>query len=146
MRRERIIDITTQPTISAISLRRKLELLHRSGEVDGGLPIIKDEVLVGLIPAPDLEYALDNLEDEDGSMCLMAKVPIYDSDEGLYSDPTDFTSYIDPAPLALDIQSPMDLVYECFVKLGLRYVCITQDGKYAGLVRAPSLSTPEGLG
>lgn len=28
----------------------------------------------------------------------------------------------------------MDLVYECFVKLGLRYVCVTQDGKYAGMV------------
>jgi hypothetical protein len=28
----------------------------------------------------------------------------------------------------------MDLVYECFVKLGLRYVCVTKDGRYAGLV------------
>lgn len=28
----------------------------------------------------------------------------------------------------------MDLVYECFVKLGLRYVCVTRDGRYAGLV------------
>lgn len=36
--------------------------------------------------------------------------------------------------MALDIHSPMDLVYECFVKLGLRYVCVLQDGKYAGMV------------
>lgn len=28
----------------------------------------------------------------------------------------------------------MDLVYECFVKLGLRYICVTKMGKYAGLV------------
>lgn len=28
----------------------------------------------------------------------------------------------------------MDLVYECFVKLGLRYVCVTREGKYAGMV------------
>jgi len=35
--------------------------------------------------------------------------------------------------LALDIHSPMDLVYECFVKLGLRYVCVTKEGRYAGL-------------
>ena len=28
----------------------------------------------------------------------------------------------------------MDLVYQCFVKLGLRYVCVLRDGKYAGLV------------
>ncbi len=28
----------------------------------------------------------------------------------------------------------MDLVYECFVKLGLRYICVLRDGHYAGLV------------
>lgn len=28
----------------------------------------------------------------------------------------------------------MDLVYQCFVKLGLRYICVLRDGHYAGLV------------
>jgi hypothetical protein len=28
----------------------------------------------------------------------------------------------------------MDLVYECFVKLGLRYICVLRDGQYAGMV------------
>ncbi|KAK1081241.1 hypothetical protein LTR48_007534, partial [Friedmanniomyces endolithicus] len=50
------------------------------------------------------------------------------------TDPTDFTPYIDPAPVALDICSPMDLVFECFVKLGLRYICVLKEGRYAGLV------------
>ena len=36
--------------------------------------------------------------------------------------------------MALDIRSPMDLVYECFTKLGLRYICVIKDGKYAGMV------------
>lgn len=36
--------------------------------------------------------------------------------------------------MALDIRSPMDLVYECFVKLGLRYICVLRDGKYAGMI------------
>ena len=49
-------------------------------------------------------------------------------------DPPDFTPYIDPAPVALDINSPMDLVFQCFVKLGLRYICVLRDGQYAGLV------------
>lgn len=39
------------------------------------------------------------------------------------------------APVALDIRSPMDLVYECFVKLGLRYICVLSDGRYVGMVR-----------
>ncbi|KAK4146332.1 chloride channel [Dichotomopilus funicola] len=134
VRKERMIDITNSPVVPATSLRMKLELLHRAGELDGGLPIIRDGVLVGLIPAPDLEYALDNLRDEASSLCLMASVPsIDDSDDGGQRDPTDFTPYIDPAPVALDIRSPMDLVYECFVKLGLRYICVLRDGRYAGM-------------
>lgn len=38
------------------------------------------------------------------------------------------------APVALDIRSPIDLAWECFVKLGLRYICVLRDGKYAGMV------------
>lgn len=136
IRQWRTIDITDSPVVPASTLRHKLDLLHRAGELDGGLPVIRNDALVGLIPAPDLEYALDNLPDEASSQCLMAKVmTIEDSDdEELSADPTDLTPYIDPAPLSLDMQSPMDLVYECFVKLGLRYVCVLQDGMYAGLV------------
>ncbi|KAF7893727.1 uncharacterized protein EAF02_001265 [Botrytis sinoallii] len=134
VRRERVIDISVSPMIPASSLRQKLEILHQAGEVDGGLPIIRDDVLVGLIPAPDLEFALDNLDNEPGTLCLMATISNYDdSEEEEHVDPTDFTPYIDPAPVALDIRSPMDLVYECFVKLGLRYVCVLKDGRYAGL-------------
>ncbi|KAL6717025.1 hypothetical protein ACLMJK_004939 [Lecanora helva] len=133
----RIIDISTSPLVPAQGLRRKLEFLHNAGEIDGGLPIIRHGVLVGLIPAPDLEFALDKLEDEGHSLCLMAtNISWHDQieDEDQEADPTDFTPYIDPAPVALDIHSPMDLVFQCFVKLGLRYICVLRDGQYAGLV------------
>jgi chloride channel 3/4/5 len=96
VRRERVIDISSSPLVSATSLREKLEILHRAGELDGGLPIIRDEVLVGLIPAPDLAFALDRLEDESSSLCLMAAVTSIDSDDDDREDPTDFTPYIDP--------------------------------------------------
>lgn len=95
VRRERVIDITSSPLVPAKDLRSKLELLHRAGELDGGLPILRDDVLVGLIPAPDLEYALDNLPDEGNNLCLMANVPSIDEDDGEV-DPTNFTPYIDP--------------------------------------------------
>ncbi|KAL7788315.1 chloride channel [Trichoderma ceciliae] len=135
LRRERIIDITNSPLVSASSLRTKLEILHHHGELDGGLPILREDVLVGLIPAPDLQFALDQLRDEGSSLCLMDQVPSVDEDnDGSEPDPTDFTQFIDPAPVALDIRSPIDLAYECFVKLGLRYVCVLRDGKYAGMI------------
>ena len=138
VRSHRIIDISNSPLVSAQGLRRKLEFLHAAGEIDGGLPVIRHGVLVGLIPAPDLQFALDNLHDDTQSLCLMATNITWhdnvDEEEERELDPTDFTPYIDPAPLALDIHSPMDLVFQCFVKLGLRYVCVLRDGQYAGLV------------
>jgi hypothetical protein len=36
----------------------------------------------------------------------------------------------------------MDLVYECFVKLGLRYICVLKDGKFAGMVSSWLLCDP----
>jgi chloride channel 3/4/5 len=136
--------------------------MHLVGELDGGLPIVSHEILVGLIPGPDLEYALDRLEGEDTALCLMNphehwQRPYrssrrhsgdgdgldgtdHDIDDELQplvsspTDPNDLTPYIDAAPVALDICSPMDLVFECFVKLGLRYICVLSEGKFAGMV------------
>ena len=138
VREERIIDISNSPLVHARQLREQVVFLQMSGELDGGLPIVRDDILVGLIPAPDLEFALDKLENEDKTLCLMSTQVrwdgLEDSVEMPVEDPTDFTPYIDAAPVALDVHSPMDLVYECFVKLGLRYICVLRDGKYAGLV------------
>lgn len=155
----RYIDISASPLVPATELRSKLEYSHMAGELDGGLPIIRDGILVGLIPAPDLEYALDRLKGEEGALCLMSPhdkwqgpgrgVPanidgVADSEAASdehrplsgqsASDLTDFTPFIDPAPVTLDICSPMDLVFECFVKLGLRYICVLREGRFAGLV------------
>ena len=162
---KRIIDISHSPLVPASQLRSKLEHLHVAGEIDGGLPIVRNGILVGLIPGPDLEYALDRLEGEEGALCLMSPrdqwqgpgrgvIPTMNEDDSMLTvdqdtaddealplipnvegtDPTDFTPYIDPAPVALDICSPMDLVFECFVKLGLRYICVLREGRFAGLV------------
>lgn len=150
VRPDRIIDISLDSLIPATDLRIMQQLLQMAGELDGGVPIVKHGVLVGLIPAPDLEFALDKLPNEQNTLCLMSpqvhwaagREPHAASDgddaDPFDTDPSDFTPYIDPAPIALDVHSPMDLVYECFVKLGLRYICVVRDGKYAGLVSLSS--------
>ena len=102
VRSERVIDISSSPLVAAQNLRRKLEYLHDAGEIDGGLPVIRDGVLVGLIPAPDLEFALDKLENEERSSCLMAaNIAWQDAEEEEQGyDPTDFTPYVDPVSSA----------------------------------------------
>ena len=157
VRSQRIIDISTSPLVPALELRRKLQFLHNAGELDGGLPVLRHGVLVGLIPAPELEFALDKLDNEDETLCLMATAVRFNpmEDDEVSQDPSDLTQYIDPvgssseilshanyhisqAPVALDVHSPMNLVYQCFVKLGLRYICVLRDGQYAGLVHKKS--------
>lgn len=103
LRKNRVIDITDSPLVPASELREKLDSLLRTGELDGGLPILNNNVLVGLIPAPELEYALDKLDaeeekdDDDDRMCLMSiNNPYPDTGEVDESAPTDFTQYIDP--------------------------------------------------
>lgn len=150
----RLIDITDSPFIHAHQLRAKLETMHMAGELDGGLPIIKNGTLVGIIPGPDLEFALDHLSsDSDDAMCYLgrpsarftpetspAQTPlILESSDaelarGLRDGELDFSSCVDPSPMALDIKSPLELVFECFSKLGLRYICVLDGGKFAGLV------------
>jgi chloride channel 3/4/5 len=102
VREERIIDISHSPLVLARELRRKLDGLHMAGEIDGGLPIVRNKTLVGLIPAPDLEFALDKLENEENSLCLMATHMRWESsdvEDEPDADPTDFTPYIDPVSL-----------------------------------------------
>ncbi|SCU98749.1 LAME_0G00408g1_1 [Lachancea meyersii CBS 8951] len=47
---------------SCLSLREMLNDLQGNGLVDGCLPILKDNKLAGILPAPDLELALDKLQ------------------------------------------------------------------------------------
>lgn len=99
VRKSRLIDISDSPFVRATELREKLEHLLLAGELDGGLPILRNGVLSGLIPAPDLEYALDSLEDEGNTLCLMStdsSTVVYDSDDDSYMDRVDFMRYIDP--------------------------------------------------
>ncbi|KUL89988.1 hypothetical protein ZTR_02913 [Talaromyces verruculosus] len=137
--RHRTIDISNSALVSAKDLRGKLDYLLMAGELDSGLPIVRDTVLVGMIAATDLEFALDGLEDEYAEFCIMSpdhqNWPEPYNEDGDTTGPVhDFTIYIDPSPVALDVHSPLDLVYQCFVKLGLRYVCVLHDGKFQGLV------------
>ncbi|KAB8349759.1 hypothetical protein FH972_023773 [Carpinus fangiana] len=155
--RKRFIDITHGPTLRASVLRGKLDFLYDKNENDGGMPIVRDGVLVGLIPLPDMEFALDRLaqrkrphfsdqnqddhqdEGDEDPLVLLAVREAWPRGRGelaeeLIGDESDFTPFIDPSPIALDIHSSMELVYECFQKLGLRYICVSREGLHAGLV------------
>ncbi|OZJ04144.1 hypothetical protein BZG36_02843 [Bifiguratus adelaidae] len=48
---------------------------------------------------------------------------------------TDFSQYVDQAPLTVNELASMELVLELFVKMGVRYVCVTNaEGRYSGVI------------
>ncbi|KAK9323751.1 chloride channel [Lipomyces orientalis] len=163
-----VIDITDSSYISAAALRTKLAVLQMSGELDGSLPILRNQVLVGLLPAPELEYALDKIKERDANasgiqygdlsdvadnyenMCHISADDqeiqrfYFDrssrhsqssfhsngSSPSIITAATDLTPFVDRAPISLDINSPLAMVYLMFVRLGLRMVCVVEDGKF----------------
>lgn len=108
-RKSRRIDISVSPLVPANELRNKLNILLLSGELDGGLPILRNGVLVGLIPAPDLEFALDKLEDDEADiLCIMATNSSWtDHRNPEDPEPVDFTPYIDPVRSHFSLTSPL---------------------------------------
>ncbi|KAH9205569.1 hypothetical protein DL95DRAFT_417321 [Leptodontidium sp. 2 PMI_412] len=140
--RDHVIDISDSPLVPARNVRALVEHLQECGELDSGLPIVRDNILLGLGPVPDMEYALDRLEDEDNSFCFMGSDGnVLDDADQDPPDPANFAPFIDfvikpmrQAPLTLDIKSPMELAYQCFVKLGLRNVCVTSNGRFIKVI------------
>jgi chloride channel 3/4/5 len=99
--RHRTIDISSSALVRAKDLRGKLDYLLMAGELDSGLPIVRDTVLVGMIAATDLEFALDGLEDGYAEFCIMSpdhqNWPEPYTEDGDTNGPVhDFTIYIDP--------------------------------------------------
>ncbi|KAK9460124.1 chloride channel [Lipomyces oligophaga] len=174
-----VIDISATSYISPFDLRMKLRMLQVSGERDGSLPIIRYQALVGLIPAPELEYALDRVkervassrgtpyqdlvevEDIKDAVCYLSvdggdthRFYSEQSAQGRlaahWNDSTnepeassavqisDLSAFIDRAPISLDINSPLAMVYLMFVKMGLRMVCVLEDGKFWGVLHKKS--------
>ncbi|KAI8824360.1 chloride channel [Fimicolochytrium jonesii] len=46
----------------------------------------------------------------------------------------DLTRWMDPSPLSVPHTASLDLVYELFVKLGVKTLCVVCDGKLVGLI------------
>lgn len=205
-----MLDLSHGPHVSVSRLDAILQRLHARGEIDGCVPLVKGSVLVGMIAAPQLEFALDTVRTqfmaaaaaagettgEDGGRFerslgnVLCRLSVRDADVSRYhhyyagshlaasdsegtdtddelaydlgaSTPTeraerasflhftldhdnldlaalepytDLTPYIDRAPLALDVHSPLALVQMMFSKLGPRAICVTKDGEFMGIL------------
>ncbi|KAF8829185.1 hypothetical protein HHX47_DHR3001043 [Lentinula edodes] len=132
------------------SLRDKLQVsLQDDGNQDAVFPILRaddhDEDstrLVGVIGARELEHALcivaDHPDETITFQITYSHHPLASSSFSSLLDDTnrssfdifDFSIYMDQAPLTITLNSPLELVQQFFVKLGARYVIVTDMDGY----------------
>ncbi|KAI9140121.1 chloride channel [Paraphysoderma sedebokerense] len=149
------------------SLKRILDRLAARGYTDSGFPIVdRDFQLIGYIAYNELDHALRNLAplspySSTTQLCHFRNPkhePITPIDPSISVSPSigsgvgpipgtasdnvtvvDFSVYVDYAPLSVSINSTVDLILEIFKKLGIRYVCVVDCGKYKGMIHKKRL-------
>ena len=93
-------------------LEEKLAQLQRRGLMDAGLVLVQDGMLQGYLAQGELEFGLGLELDDEVELTR----------EGGLS------SFVDHTPLTVAANAPMEYVVEMFGKLGLRYLCIVEEG------------------
>ncbi|OAX39995.1 hypothetical protein K503DRAFT_809553 [Rhizopogon vinicolor AM-OR11-026] len=132
------------------SLRNRLQSLLNAGRDDSGFPILKPNRdgdgmrMIGYIGTSELEHALSIVAENateavrihtHGRDLTASYSSWVDEVSRAGEDPFDFSVYMDEAPLTIQSNAPMELLHQFFVKLGARYVVVTDtDGDYEGVI------------
>ena len=111
-------------------LEQKLDKLKERGLMDAGLVLVQDGMLQGYLAEGELDFGLTNLGgvwDSTDRVRLLGQ-----AQEGEF----DLGSFVDRTPLSICAKAPMEYMVEMFGKLGLRYLCVVEEGtgKLVGVV------------
>lgn len=127
-------EITVQipPTgrVPKLVLAEKLSRLRRRGLMDAGLVLVQKGMLQGYISEGELEFGLEEAgnEYEDNSLVkLLGTAEVKEFD---------LSMFVDRTPLTICAKAPMEYAVEMFGKLGLRHLCVVEEGsgKLAGVI------------
>ena len=104
----------------------KLEGLKERGLMDAGLVLVQDGMLQGYLAEGELDFGLNKLGAvwDDASQ---VRVLVSGSGED-GEDEFDLSSFVDRTPLTICVKAPMEYAVEMFGKLGLRHLCVTEEG------------------
>ena len=116
------VDVPKDNKISKRVLEDKLEKLKERGLMDAGLVLIQDGMLQGYLAEGELDFGLNTLGmhwDLSSRIRLLGE-----AEEG----DLDLSMFVDRTPLTICAKAPMEYLVEMFGKLGLRYVCVVEEG------------------
>jgi chloride channel 3/4/5 len=114
-------------------LEERLYFLERRGLMDGGIVFVqRGGIVQGFIAQNELQYGLQVVgKGYPGTAEVrVLGTPVDDSPE------VDLSSFVDRAPISIPANAPIEVAVELFSKLGIRYLCLTQEGtgKLVGFV------------
>jgi chloride channel 3/4/5 len=148
------VHVPSSNTVPYSLLDEKLKQLQSRGLMDAGLVLVQTHppstipILQGYIAQSELEFALENLvpkgrhhDDSDPSdphantaatatatafsIRLLGSALDSTAPETLE---VDLTPFVDRTPLSICAAAPLEYAVEMFSKLGLRYLCVTEEG------------------
>ncbi|KAI4191649.1 MAG: hypothetical protein LQ346_004674 [Caloplaca aetnensis] len=124
------VDVPRDNKVTKRILEEKLEKLRERGLLDAGLVLVQEGMLQGYLSESELDFGLNNLGrlwDSTSRIRLLG-----DPEDG---DP-DMSVFVDRTPLTICAKAPMEYLVEMFGKLGLRYLCVVEEGsgKLVGVV------------
>ncbi|KAF2002932.1 chloride channel-like protein 3 [Amniculicola lignicola CBS 123094] len=119
-------------------LQRKLDQLRARGLMDAGLVLVQTHVhsdiptLQGYISQSELEFGLTKLcpppSSDHPEFMIRVLGHLVDDDPSPDTLEVDLTPFVDRTPLSICVKAPLEYAVEMFSKLGLRYLCVTEEG------------------
>lgn len=116
------VDVPKDGLISGTILEDKLERLKSRGLMDAGLVLVQNGMLQGYLAEGELDFGLNELGRTWGSSSHVRLLG--NADEGEF----DLSMFVDRTPLTICAKAPMEYAVEMFGKLGLRYLCVVEEG------------------
>ncbi|ETI22179.1 hypothetical protein G647_06252 [Cladophialophora carrionii CBS 160.54] len=128
--REITVDVPQSGVVPRILLTEKLHQLRRRGLMDAGLVLVQRTMLQGYLAEGELEFGLETLGQSFGEGCVVRLLPAI-AGVGVpteHEGELDLSHFIDRTPLTICAKAPMEYAVEMFGKLGLRHICVTEEG------------------
>ena len=109
-------------------LASKLDKLKARGLLDSGLVLVQDGMLQGYLAEGELDFGLTELGALYDANCKVRLLGQNQATEEGGEGELDLTSFVDRTPLCVCAKAPMEYAVEMFGKLGLRHLCVVEEG------------------
>ncbi|KAF2238196.1 hypothetical protein EV356DRAFT_428419, partial [Viridothelium virens] len=126
---EIIVEVPTNNVVDQSLLEKKLQLLERRGLMDAGLVLVQGGMLQGYLAEGELQFGLREIGKvygENARVRLLGTAPNLDEDDP--AEEIDLAGFVDRTPLSLSAKAPIEYAVSMFGSLGLRYLCVTEEG------------------